>query len=182
MKIVIASDLHGSAYFTEKLIKFYKNTGAEKLLLLGDLLYHGPRNELPNEYDCKKTAELLNNISNDIIAVRGNCDSEVDQMMLDFPMLADYAFIYDGNIRFFATHGHVYNNENLPRLQRNDILLNGHFHVQEFSEKNGYFYVNSGSVAIPKGDKMIHSCIVYENCSFQFIDIENENIYDEFSI
>lgn len=182
MKIIIASDLHGSAYYTELLIDYYKRSNASKLLLLGDLLYHGPRNDLPREYDCKKVAELLNSVSDEIIAVRGNCDSEVDQMMLDFPCLADYAFVCDEYVKMYATHGHIYNKENLPKLQKGTVLLNGHFHVQEFSKEDGYTYINPGSVAIPKGDNAVHSCIEYENGVFKFVDIVTDTVYQLFTI
>ena len=182
MKLIIASDLHGSAHYTELLIDFYKKSGADKLLLLGDLLYHGPRNDLPEKYDCKAVAELLNSMSDEIISVRGNCDSDVDQMMLDFPCLADYAYINDGCVTMYATHGHVYNKENLPKLQKGTVLLNGHFHVQEFSKEDGYTYVNPGSVSIPKGDNPVYSCIEYENGVFRFIDIEKGSEYQSFSL
>jgi len=182
MKLIIASDLHGSAYYTGLLINFYKRSGAEKLLLLGDLIYHGPRNDLPKNYDCKKVAELLNSVSDEIISVRGNCDSEVDQMMIDFPCLADYAFINDGCVTMYATHGHIYNKENLPKLQKGTVLLNGHFHVREFSNEDGYTYVNPGSVSIPKGDDPVHSCIEYENGVFKFVNIENDTVYQTFSV
>ena len=179
MKMIIASDLHGSAYYTELLIDYYRKSNAEKLLLLGDLLYHGPRNDLPKGYDCKKVADILNSISSEIIAVRGNCDSDVDQMMLDFPCLADYAYAFDRCVTMLATHGHVYNKENLPKLQKGNVLLNGHFHIQEFSKENGYYYVNPGSVSIPKGEFPVHGCIEYKNGIFRFIDIEDGTIYEE---
>ena len=178
MKIVIASDLHGSAKYTEELLSFYKNQSAEKLILLGDLLYHGPRNALPDGYDCKSTAELLNSFSDEIIAVRGNCDSEVDQMLLDFPMLSDYAVIFDGKTEMFATHGHIYNKDKLPPLKDETVLLNGHFHVNELSRNEKFFYVNPGSVSIPKRN-MIRSCVVYENGMFVLYSLEDGKILEQ---
>ena len=128
MKIMVASDIHGSAYYCQKMTEAYKNSGAQKLLLLGDILYHGPRNDLPKEYAPKKVIEMLNNISDEILCVRGNCDSEVDQMVLKFNIMAEYAIIYDGETMIFATHGHKFNKDNLPSLKKGDILLHGHTH------------------------------------------------------
>ncbi len=170
MKLLIASDLHGSAYYTKKLIDVYRNSGAEKLVLLGDLLYHGPRNDLPEEYAPKTVISMLNELKDEIICVRGNCDTEVDQMVLEFPILSDYAWIFDGNIKMFLTHGHVYNKENLPKLSSGDVLLNGHFHVTENTEINGIRYINPGSVSIPK-ENTKHSCILYENGNFEFVEL-----------
>ena len=150
MKLMIASDIHGSAFYCEKLLKAWKEEQPEKLLLLGDILYHGPRNDLPEEYAPKKVIEMLNEIGNEILAVRGNCDTEVDQMVLNFPVLADYAFIVDGKTRLFATHGHKFNEKELPPLSKGDILLNGHTHVQCIREHEDYTYINPGSVSIPK--------------------------------
>ena len=132
------------------MLEAYRDEKAEKLLLLGDILYHGPRNDLPEEYAPKKVIEMLNEIGNEILAVRGNCDTEVDQMVLNFPVLADYAFIVDGKTRLFATHGHKFNEKELPPLSKGDILLNGHTHVQCIREHEDYTYINPGSVSIPK--------------------------------
>ena len=109
MKLMIASDIHGSEIYCKKLLEAYKDEGAERLLLLGDILYHGPRNDLPKGYAPKKVIELLNEIKNEIFCVRGNCDTEVDQMVLDFPILADYAILTVGNRLVYATHGHNFN-------------------------------------------------------------------------
>ena len=129
MKIMIASDIHGSAYYCEKLLEAYHREGAERLLLLGDILYHGPRNDLPREYAPKKVAAMLNEMKESILCVRGNCEAEVDQMMLEFPVLADYCILYAGKRMIFATHGHTYHKKALPPLQSGDILLHGHTHV-----------------------------------------------------
>lgn len=150
MKIFIASDIHGSAYWCRKMIEAYKAENAEKLLLLGDILYHGPRNDLPDGYAPKEVIAMLNELKDEILCVRGNCDTEVDQMVLSFPVLADYAFIVEGNVRFFATHGHKFNEDNLPPLSKGDVLLNGHTHVQCVREHEDYTYINPGSVSIPK--------------------------------
>ena len=108
MKLFIASDIHGSAYWCGKMLDRFASSGAERLLLLGDLLYHGPRNDLPKGYDPKEVTKMLNAIADKLICVRGNCDSEVDQMVLEFPIMADYAYICIGEQRIFATHGHLF--------------------------------------------------------------------------
>jgi putative phosphoesterase len=152
-RILIASDIHGDANTAERLVEIYKASGAEKLLLLGDILYHGPRNDLPAGYAPKRVIELLNPLKNEILAVRGNCDTEVDQMVLSFPILADYAYLSFDGLRIFATHGHKFNMGTLPPLAKGDILLHGHTHVPvaiEFGEDN--LYINPGSVSIPKSN------------------------------
>ncbi len=150
MKIFIASDIHGSAYWCRRMLEKFEEEKADRLLLLGDILYHGPRNDLPRDYAPKKVIAMLNPLRDKILAVRGNCDTEVDQMVLDFPIFADYAFIVEGDKRIFATHGHKFNEENLPPLGKGDILLHGHTHVQGIFEREDYTYVNPGSVSIPK--------------------------------
>ena len=148
MKYLIASDLHGSATYTEQLLEAYDREGADRLLLLGDILYHGPRNDLPDGYAPKAVAELLNERRGEILSVRGNCEAEVDQMMLDFPVLADYCLLSEGERTVFLTHGHVYNEQNVPKNV--DILLYGHFHVGFIKEQNGVILANPGSAALPK--------------------------------
>ncbi len=171
MKLLIASDIHGSAYYCRKLIECFKESGAEKLLLLGDILYHGPRNELPREYAPKEVIAMLNPLKEYILCVRGNCEAEVDQMVLDFPVMADYAVIFDGKRTIYATHGHVYNESKLPPLSDGDILLHGHTHVPAEINHGNYTYINPGSVSIPKeGSK--HSCILYENGCFEWLELE----------
>ena len=151
MKILIASDIHGSAEFCRKLLNAYKNEKAEKLLLLGDILYHGPRNNLPGEYAPKEVIEMLNAIKNDILCVRGNCDAEVDQMVLDFPIMAEYALLPLGDRTVFITHGHKFNTKTPPELRRGDVLLHGHTHIPKCEEfGDGFLYCNPGSVSIPK--------------------------------
>jgi len=150
MKLMIASDLHGSAYFTGKLMDAYRQEKPEKLLLLGDLLYHGPRNALPRDYDCMAAAEMLNKRKDRIAAVRGNCDCEVDQMVLEFPMLADYALLEWEGISLYATHGHIWNEEHVPPMAEGTVLLNGHFHVPAARRHEGWHYINPGSTSIPK--------------------------------
>ena len=173
-KILIASDIHGDAETCARLVEIYRESGAQKLVLLGDVLYHGPRNDLPAGYAPKKVIELLNPLRNDILAVRGNCDTEVDQMVLDFPVLADYAYLSVDGISIFATHGHNYNTSKLPPLAKGDILLHGHTHVPvalEFGDEN--YYINPGSLSIPK-ESSPKSYILYENGRFSFRTLEGE--------
>ena len=150
MKYLIASDIHGSKRATQMVLDHFKAEGADMLILLGDLLYHGPRNDLPQEYDPRAVAALLNGMKDRIIAVRGNCEAEVDQMVLQFPVMADYAVLeLDGHV-IYATHGHVYNVSHLPPLCRGDILLQGHTHIPACVEQDGILCLNPGSVSLPK--------------------------------
>ena len=150
MKYMFASDIHGSAYYCKKTLEVFEASGAKRLILLGDLLYHGPRNDLPKEYAPKEVIAMLNLMKNDICAVRGNCEAEVDQMVLDFPVMADYALILYGERNLYATHGHIYNENNLPPLKNGDILIHGHTHVLKAEKREDYTLLNPGSVSIPK--------------------------------
>lgn len=150
MKLMVASDIHGSAYYCRKMIDTYKKEEAERLLILGDLLYHGPRNDLPKEYAPKEVIGMLNEMKDEIIAVRGNCDAEVDQMVLDFPIMADYCVIANGKHIVYATHGHIFNADSLPPLKKDDILIHGHTHVLKAEKLEGCTLLNPGSVSLPK--------------------------------
>ena len=150
MTLMIASDIHGSALYCGELLKACDREKADRLLLLGDILYHGPRNDLPEGYAPKDVASMLNARKNDLLCIRGNCEAEVDQMMLDFPVMADYALLCVGGIRIYATHGHVFGPDRLPPLQAGDILLYGHTHVPAWEERDGIRCLNPGSVSIPK--------------------------------
>lgn len=173
MKFMIASDIHGSAYYCEKLLKAYKKEKAERLFLLGDVLYHGPRNDLPREYNPKAVIAMLNEKKEEILCVRGNCDTEVDQMVLEFPILADYAILPVGERLLYATHGHVYNKENPPKMKKGDILLNGHFHVPAFEALESFLYMNPGSVSIPKENSQ-HSYMIFEDDTFIWKNLDGE--------
>lgn len=194
MKWLIASDIHGSAYWCERMLELFKREKADVLVLLGDILYHGPRNELPRDYNPKKVIALLNDFANGIngindtsctndangtnatattngtpceephriLCVRGNCDAEVDQMVLGFPIMADYGVIELGGRFVYLTHGHVYGEDNPPKLRKGDILIQGHTHVQRCVEKDGVLFLNPGSVSIPKGDGY-NGCIVFDD-------------------
>lgn len=171
MKWLIASDIHGSAKWCRKLLECYRAEGADRLLLLGDLLYHGPRNDLPEEYAPKQVIEMLNGLRQDILCVRGNCEAEVDQMVLAFPVLADYALLELGNRMVFATHGHVYNEGHLPPLHDGDILLHGHTHVPKCVDHETYIYMNPGSVSIPK-EGSHHGYMTLEFGIFRWLDLD----------
>ncbi len=174
MKWFIASDIHGSFYYAEKMAKAFQQEKADKLLLLGDVLYHGPRNDLPRDYNPKKVIALLNDLKDKIICVRGNCDAEVDQMVLDFPVMADYAIICDSGLNVFATHGHIYNENTLPPVTF-DVLLHGHTHIPKIAKHETYTYINPGSVSIPK-ENSHHGYVVLENGIFTFKDFDNNTL------
>lgn len=180
MKWLIASDIHGSSYYCEKLIEAYHNEKAGKILLLGDILYHGPRNDLPDGYAPKKVIAMLNALENDIIGVRGNCDTEVDQMVLKFPVMADYAILTAGEHMIYATHGHIYNNNNMPPVHKGDVILHGHTHIPVCEEFSTHIYMNPGSVSIPK-ENSPHSYMTFDGTVFQWKTIEGE-VYKEFSM
>ncbi len=153
MKILIASDIHGSLKYCTQLVERYKKENCEKLVILGDVLYHGPRNDLPEGYNPKGVIALLNNMAEEILCVRGNCEAEVDDMVLNFNVLADYAVMWNNGKMFYLTHGHKNNPDNPPKLKKGDVLFNGHTHVSKielFGENNEFLYANPGSVSIPK--------------------------------
>ncbi len=153
MKLLIASDIHGDAECCRALLDAFEREKAEKILILGDILYHGPRNDLPSGYAPKAVIEMLNKISDKLLCVRGNCDTEVDQMVLTFPILSDTAFVYDGeeNLTLFMSHGHKYSPDNLPPVSGNAVFLYGHTHLLGKVEKEGVVCINPGSVSLPKG-------------------------------
>ncbi|MBQ1207404.1 MAG: phosphodiesterase [Lachnospiraceae bacterium] len=174
MKIMIASDIHGSLYYCDKMLEAFKREQADRLLLLGDILYHGPRNDLPRDYAPKAVISRLNAIKGKILCVRGNCDTEVDQMVLEFPILADYCVLTAGERLVYATHGHNHNLKALPPLQPGDVLLHGHTHVpacEPFGEGN--MYLNPGSVSIPKEDSW-HGYMMLEDGVFVWKDLDGE--------
>ena len=171
MKLMFASDIHGSAVFARKMKELYEREGAQKLILLGDLLYHGPRNDLPEGYAPKEVIALLNGMKDELLAVRGNCEAEVDQMVLEFPVMADYAVLWLEGRMVFLTHGHHYNEQNLPMLKKGDVLIHGHTHVRAAADRGDYFFLNPGSLSIPKGDG-VHSYMVYEDGVFTTKDTD----------
>ena len=180
-RFMIASDLHGDAECVSLLLERYRESGAEKLILLGDILYHGPRNDLPSGYAPKKVIELLNDVKDELLCVRGNCDTEVDAMVLKFPILADYAYISCDGLSFFATHGHNFDLNRLPPMKEGEILLHGHTHVPTVTPfGNNNLYVNPGSVSIPK-EASKKSYILYENRRLSFCDLSGKE-YKSYTI
>ena len=175
MKYMFASDIHGSAWYCRKLLEEYRRSGADRLVLLGDILYHGPRNDLPREYAPKEVIGLLNGIKEEIYAVRGNCEAEVDQMVLEFPVMADYAVLALNGLTFYATHGHVYHPENLPPMKKGDILIYGHTHLLRAETFGDYYVVNPGSVSIPKGGNPATYGILEEKV-FKILDFEGNTV------
>ncbi len=181
MKFLIASDIHGSAYYCDLLLKAVEKECPNKILLLGDILYHGPRNDLPKDYAPKKVIAMLNPLKEKLLCVRGNCDTEVDQMVLEFPILADYAVISVGEKLIYATHGHKFNENQLPPIAKGDILLNGHTHVSKCVENEDFIYMNTGSVSIPKEDTP-HSYMTLKDGEFLWKNLETDEIYKEYNI
>ena len=177
MKWMIASDLHGSAYYCKKMVEAFEREGADRLLMLGDLLYHGPRNDLPRDYAPKEVIPMLNGLKNKLCCVRGNCEAEVDQMVLDLPVMADYCILPAGEKLIYATHGHIYNGKNPPPLAEGDILLHGHTHVPAWTEfGQGNVYLNPGSLSIPK-ENSPHSYMTLEDGVFYWKNVDTGEIY-----
>lgn len=169
MKLLIASDIHGDADAASAIVKHFEHGRYDKLLLLGDILYHGPRNDLPASYDPKAVIAVLNALSDRILAVRGNCDSEVDQMVLTFPVMAEYCLLSLDGLTAFATHGHRFTKDAPPPLSRGDILLHGHTHVHTatpFGNEN--IYLNPGSVSLPK-EGQDKTFMAYEDRTFRLL-------------
>lgn len=175
MKLMFASDIHGDADCCEKMLERFDGEKADKLFLLGDILYHGPRNDLPGGYAPKKVVEMLNGRRDSLLCVRGNCDTEVDQMVLTFPITAEYAMLWLDGRTVFLTHGHIFNTENPPALSRGDILLHGHTHIQTLDDGRDYIYMNPGSVSLPKeGNPKTY--MVYENGAFTIRTLDGADV------
>lgn len=179
MKYLIASDIHGSAFWCRKLIEKFEKSGADRLILLGDILYHGPRNALPEEYSPKDVIAMLNPLKDRIHAVRGNCDAEVDQMVLEFPIMADYALLVLNGHTIFATHGHLYDETSLPPMMSGDCLLHGHTHLVNAerisADGKEIYHLNPGSVSLPKGG-FPNSYAVFEGDRFAVYDFDDQLI------
>ena len=172
MKLMIASDLHGSLTYSEQMFQRYEEEKPEKLILLGDLLYHGARNDLPEGYSTKGLTALLNSYQDVIMAVRGNCDAEIDQTVLQFPIMADYLEMYVDGHRFVITHGHVFNEDSMIPHNPGTVLLHGHTHLKILENRGDFYYVNPGSVSIPKDPDEIRSYMIYENGLFTIKDLQ----------
>lgn len=175
MKLLFASDLHGSCYYANKLNDIVIEENPDKIVLLGDLLYHGPRNPLPKDYNPACVFEILNNLKDKIVAVRGNCDSEVDQMVLEFPMMCDYTILNVDEMNLFLTHGHIYNKDNMPSTNDNYILIHGHTHVNTIEQLEKGYYINCGSLSMPK-ENQENSYMVYEDKKFTIKNLDGAEI------
>ena len=167
MKLMIASDIHGSAFYCRKMLEAFKNEHADRLLLLGDILYHGPRNDLPKDYAPKEVISMLNGIKENILCVRGNCDTEVDQMVLEFPVLNEQIFLSIDGTDMLAVHGH----KPFPAVKSGTVILSGHTHVPKIAQENGVIFINPGSVSIPK-ENSAHGYLVFEHGDFIQKDFE----------
>ena len=167
MKLMIASDIHGSAFYCRKMLEAFKNEHADRLLLLGDILYHGPRNDLPKDYAPKEVISMLNGLKENILCVRGNCDTEVDQMVLEFPALNEQIFLSIDGTDMLAVHGH----KPFPAVKSGTVILSGHTHVPKIAQENGVIFINPGSVSIPK-ENSAHGYIIFEHGDFIQKDFE----------
>lgn len=180
MKLFFMSDIHGSIFYAKKAIENFKKEKADYIVILGDELYHGARNPLPLEYNPKEVAELLNEFSDKIIAVRGNCDSEVDEMVLKFPIMATYSTVLDNGRRLFLTHGHIYNEDKLPKLSSGDVLIYGHTHIPKVEKRGDVFIINPGSITFPKENNP-NSYGILERNVIKIKDLEG-NVFKEINL
>ncbi len=176
MKILIASDIHGSAYYTNELMKIFEREKAEKLVLLGDVYNHGPRNALPKDYAPLKVAEMLNEIKDKLIVVKGNCDSQVDTLISNFSFVEEAVIILGGKT-VMCTHGHVYNKDNMPKTFV-DLLIYGHFHTGFIEEKDGVIVANAGSISLPK-NQTPNSYILLDEKKLSLKDIDGKIIAEK---
>ncbi len=175
MKLMFASDIHGSSKCCEKMLERYSKENAEKLILLGDLLYHGPRNGVFEGYSPNGVIEMLNEAKSELICVKGNCDTEVDQMVLDFPIMSEYLTFWLDNHMTICTHGHVHTPQNLPSLTKGSVYISGHTHIYKASYENGLYLINTGSVTLPKNNNP-KTYVIYEDKRFYVVDMEGERL------
>ena len=181
MKYMIASDIHGSAHYCRALLSAFEREGCARLILLGDILYHGPRNDLPVEYAPKEVISMLNPLSDKILCVRGNCDADVDQMVLTFPIMADYAIMEAEGHLIYMSHGHIHGEDNPPPLAPGDILLGGHTHVPRIAAHGAYTYLNPGSTSLPK-ENSPHSYVTLEGGVFIWKNLDSGEEYMRFDV
>ncbi len=175
MKLMFASDIHGSASCCRRLLERFEAEKPERLILLGDLLYHGPRNDLPDEYNPKEVISMLNSIKNRLLCVRGNCEAEVDQMVLEFPVMADYMTMWIDGRMLFCTHGHLYDPDNMKFLNKGDAVISGHTHIYRAEQKNGICIVNTGSVSLPKNGRE-KSYALYKDGMFEICSMDGRHL------
>ncbi len=181
MKFLICSDIHGSSHFCKLLIEKIRQENADRVIILGDILYHGPRNDLPLGYAPKEVILMLNEIKDKLLCVRGNCDAEVDAMVLDFPIMADFETVSTCEKTIYTTHGHVYNEITPPPLSSGDILLCGHTHVPKCESFSSFTYMNPGSVSLPK-ESSPHSYMTFDGEKFLWKNLESGEAYMEYSL
>lgn len=175
MKVLIISDIHGSSYYAEKIKEISLRENPEKIVLLGDLYYHGPRNELTQEYAPMKVAEILNSMKDKLLVVRGNCDAEVDEMISEFKF-EDHILMEINNKKIYFTHGHKYNIENIP-YEDFEIMIYGHIHQGFIQQKEGYLFANPGSISLPKGGTK-HSYLILDENKLILKDIDGTIIQE----
>nr|WP_302595115.1 phosphodiesterase [uncultured Cellulosilyticum sp.] len=175
MRYMIISDIHGSTLFLEKVLKKFHEESYDYLIILGDILYHGPRNPIPEGHNPKGVVELLNPLADKIIACRGNCEAEVDQMLLEFPCLSDYSLAFDEGVRLFATHGHLYTASNFPKSGGKEIFLYGHTHLWELKKEDNILVCNPGSITLPKESRP-HTYATFENGEMAIFTIEGDKL------
>ncbi|WP_035288846.1 phosphodiesterase [Clostridium sp. KNHs214] len=180
MKLFFISDIHGSSYYLKKVLEIFEKEQCDYLVILGDQLYHGARNPLPKDYNPKAVTEMLNSYRDKVIAVRGNCDSEVDQMVIKYPTMSDYNIVlYEGK-RLFLTHGHIYNRDNLPNLSSGDAIIYGHTHVPVAEKQENIFVINPGSITFPK-ENTPHCYGIFKENIFTIKTLEGE-VYKEIEL
>ncbi len=173
MKVLIISDIHGSSFYSKKIKELNQKENPNKIILLGDLYYHGPRNPLTEKYEPMEVAKILNSLKDKIIAVKGNCDADVDEMISDFKMLEKISLDING-YRVFCSHGHKYNINNLPE-EYFDIMFYGHFHTGFIEKENGRIYANPGSISLPKNNSQ-HSYLIFQDKELILKDIDGNII------
>lgn len=171
MKLFFMSDIHGSSYYTGLALERFRQEGADYLIILGDILYHGARNPLPKGHNPKEVIRLLNQYSDRIIAVRGNCDSEVDEMVLDFPLMSSYSNLLLDGLRIFLTHGHIYNEDQMVDLGENSLFVYGHTHIPRAEKKGPIYFLNPGSISLPKENNP-NSYAILEDRTFTIRDLD----------
>ena len=182
MKLLFASDLHGSAAAATAVMNRVKEENADRLILLGDLLYHGPRNPLPEGHDPMKTAAILNECPVPVLGVRGNCDAEIDQVLLQFPMMPDYMLLLtEQGTGLFITHGHLFHEQQLPPHCAGDVMIHGHTHVHGVFQAGDMTVLNPGSAAMPK-ENQPRSYMVYENGVFEIKSLESGSVLKRFTV
>ena len=175
MKLLIASDIHGSIKYAKKITETFGKINADMIVLLGDILYHGPRNDLPEEYAPKEVVKLLNDYADKIICMRGNCDAYVDSMVLDFGLCDDLSVIFDGKNKIYLSHGHIYNTENFPPIAEGSVFSYGHTHIAKDETIRGVRCMNPGSISLPKNNQ-VNTYMIYDDGNFTWYDMEDNEV------